>query len=426
MAKLPNNYSTMVIQRDYYLNQLISGKGNGLVKIVSGIRRCGKSYLLFRLFYSHLISSGVQEDHIVRIALDDIENASLREPLALFREIKSRMTDSGRYYILLDEIQLVPKFEEVLNSLLRTENADVYVTGSNSRFLSSDIVTEFRGRGDEIRIHPLSFSEYCLGSGQAPRDAWRDYYTYGGLPQVLGLENPKKKIDYLTNLFESVYLVDIIERHKIKNKAEFRELTSTAASCIGSPTNPNRISNTFASQKKISISPATIENYLGYMEDAFLLEKAVRFDIKGRKYIGSPAKYYFADTGIRNACLGMRQLEETHLMENIIYNELRRRGWKVDVGTLEQRSVDKEGKWTRKQLEVDFVANGEGKRYYIQSSLSIPDDEKRRQETASLLRIEDSFQKIIVVRDDITPWRDDNGILTIGLFDFLMGRDSLD
>ena len=408
------------------MNQLISGKGNGLVKIVSGIRRCGKSYLLFRLFYGHLISSGVQEDHIVRIALDDIENASLREPLALFREIKSRMTDSGDYYILLDEIQLVPKFEEVLNSLLRMENADVYVTGSNSRFLSSDIVTEFRGRGNEIRVHPLSFSEYCLGSGQAPRDAWRDYYTYGGLPQVLSLENPKKKIDYLTNLFESVYLVDIIERHKIKNKAEFRELTSTAASCIGSPTNPNRISNTFASQKKISISPATIENYLGYMEDAFLLEKAVRYDIKGRKYIGSLAKYYFTDTGIRNASLGMRQLEETHLMENIIYNELRIRGLKVDVGTLEQRSVDKDGKWTRKQLEVDFVANDRGKRYYIQSALSIPDDEKRKQETASLRRIEDSFQKIIVVRDDITPWRDDNGILTIGLFDFLMGRDSME
>ncbi len=416
----------MVIQRDFYLNQLISGKGNGLVKIISGIRRCGKSYLLFRLFYGHLISSGVQEDHIVRIALDDIENASLREPLALFREIKSRMTDSGDYYILLDEIQFVPKFEEVLNSLLRMENADVYVTGSNSRFLSSDIVTEFRGRGDEIRVHPLSFSEYCLGSGQAPRDAWRDYYTYGGLPQVLSLENPKKKIDYLTNLFESVYLVDIIERHKIKNKAEFRELTSTAASCIGSPTNPNRISNTFASQKKISISPATIENYLGYMEDAFLLEKAVRYDIKGRKYIGSLAKYYFTDTGIRNASLGMRQLEETHLMENIIYNELRIRGLKVDVGTLEQRSVDKDGKWARKQLEVDFVANDGGKRYYIQSALSIPDDEKRRQETAPLRRIEDSFQKIIVVRDDITPWRDDNGILTIGLFDFLMGGDSLE
>ena len=408
------------------MNQLISGKGNRLVKIVSGIRRCGKSYLLFRLFYGHLISSGVQEDHIVRIALDDIENASLREPLALFREIKSRMTDSGDYYILLDEIQLVPKFEDVLNSLLRMENADVYVTGSNSRFLSSDIVTEFRGRGDEIRVHPLSFCEYCLGSGQAPRDAWRDYYTYGGLPQVLSLENPKKKIDYLTNLFESVYLVDIIERHKIKNKAEFRELASTSASCIGSPTNPNRISNTFASQKKISINPATIENYLGYMEDAFLLEKAVRYDIKGRKHIGSPAKYYFADTGIRNASLGMRQLEETHLMENILYNELRIRGLKVDVGTLEQRSVDKDGKWTRKQLEVDFVANDGGKRYYIQSALSIPDDEKRRQETASLQRIEDSFQKIIVVRDDITPWRDDNGILTIGLFDFLMGRDSLE
>ncbi len=416
----------MVIQRDFYLNQLISGKGNGLVKIVSGIRRCGKSYLLFKLFYSHLISSGVQEDHIVRIALDDIENTSLREPLTLFKELKSRMTDSDAYYILLDEIQLVPKFEEVLNSLLRIENADVYVTGSNSRFLSSDIVTEFRGRGDEIRVYPLSLNEYCISTGLPPRDAWRDYYTYGGLPQVLSLESPKKKTDYLTNLFESVYLVDIIERHRIKNTVEFRELASTAASCIGSPTNPNKISNTFSSQKKISINPATIEKYLGYMEDAFLLEKAVRYDIKGRKYIGSLSKYYFTDTGIRNACLGMRQMEETHLMENIIYNELRRRGWKVDVGTLEQRSVDKDGKWTRKQLEVDFVANDGGKRHYIQSALSIPDDDKRKQETASLLKIEDSFKKIIVVKDDITPWRDDNGILTIGLFDFLMSKENLE
>ncbi len=416
----------MIIQRDFYLNQLISGKGNGLVKIVSGIRRCGKSYLLFKLFYSHLISSGVQEDHIVRIALDDIENTSLREPLTLFKELKSRMTDSDAYYILLDEIQLVPKFEEVLNSLLRIENADVYVTGSNSRFLSSDIVTEFRGRGDEIRVYPLSLNEYCTGTGLSPRDAWRDYYTYGGLPQVLSLESPKKKTDYLTNLFESVYLVDIIERHRIKNTVEFRELASTAASCIGSPTNPNKISNTFSSQKKISINPATIEKYLGYMEDAFLLEKAVRYDIKGRKYIGSLSKYYFTDTGIRNACLGMRQMEETHLMENIIYNELRRRGWKVDVGTLEQRSVDKDGKWTRKQLEVDFVANDGGKRHYIQSALSIPDDDKRKQETASLLKIEDSFKKIIVVKDDITPWRDDNGILTIGLFDFLMSKENLE
>lgn len=414
----------MVISRDFYLKQLIDGNSNGLIKIVTGIRRCGKSYLLFKLFYSHLISSGVQEDHIVRIALDDIENAHLREPLALFREIKSRMADSDTYYILLDEIQLVPKFEEVLNSLLRLDNADIYVTGSNSRFLSSDIVTEFRGRGDEIRIYPLSFSEYCIGAGLSPRDAWRDYYTYGGLPQILSLESPKKKTDYLTNLFESVYLVDIIERRKVKNTAEFRELASIAASCIGSPTNTSKISNTFSSQKKISITPATIDNYLGYMEDAFLLEKAVRYDIKGRKYIGSLAKYYFTDTGIRNACLGMRQMEETHLMENIIYNELRRRGWKVDMGTLEQRSVDKEGKWTRKQLEVDFVANDGGKRYYIQSALFIPDDEKRRQETASLQRIEDSFQKIIIVRDDITPWLDDNGILTIGLFDFLMNKES--
>lgn len=414
---------TMEIKREQYLKQLIDGENNGLIKIVTGIRRCGKSYLLFKLFFRHLIASGVQEDHIIRIALDDIENEPLREPMALYKEVKSRITDDGRHYVLLDEVQLVPRFEEVLNSLLRMENVDTYVTGSNSKFLSSDIVTEFRGRGDEIRVYPLSFSEYCSGTSLPANEAWKDYYTYGGLPLILSLDSPKKKTDYLSNLYKSVYLVDIIERHGIKNRMEFERLANTAASCIGTPTNPTKLSNTFKTEIKSSISPATIDNYLDYMGDAFLLEKAVRFDIKGKKYIKGLAKYYFTDVGIRNAALGMRQLEETHIMENVIFNELRIRGFNVDVGALEQRSVSDDGKWQRNQLEVDFVANYGNLRYYIQSALVIPDDEKRRQETASLLKINDAFRKIIVVRDDINPWTDDNGILTIGLLDFLLKRE---
>lgn len=410
----------MQIQRDFYLQQLIDGKRNGLVKIVTGIRRCGKSYLLFKLFYQHLITSGVAEDHIVRIALDDIENAVLREPLSLYGHIKERMKDAETYYILLDEVQLVPRFEEVLNSLLRLDNADVFVTGSNSRFLSSDIVTEFRGRGDEIRLFPLSFSEYCHGTGKAPSAAWKDYIVYGGLPQTLSLESDKKKTDYLSNLFGSVYLVDILERHNIKNKVEFEELAHIVASGIGAPTNPSRLSNTFKSVKKVDISSVTIDKYLSYMQDAFMIEKAVRYDIKGRKYIGSLSKYYFVDMGLRNALLGMRQMEESHIMENVIYNELRRRGLKVDVGMAEQRYRDSDGTWQRKQLEVDFVVNSGSGRCYIQSALTIPDEEKRRQESASLLRIKDSFNKIIVVKDDIVPWTDNNGITTIGLFDFLL------
>ena len=413
----------MEIKREQYLKQLIDGENNGLIKIVTGIRRCGKSYLLFKLFFRHLIASGVQEDHIIRIALDDIENEPLREPMALYKEVKSRITDDGRHYVLLDEVQLVPRFEEVLNSLLRMENVDTYVTGSNSKFLSSDIVTEFRGRGDEIRVYPLSFSEYCSGTSLPANEAWKDYYTYGGLPLILSLDSPKKKTDYLSNLYKSVYLVDIIERHGIKNRMEFERLANTAASCIGTPTNPTKLSNTFKTEIKSSISPATIDNYLDYMGDAFLLEKAVRFDIKGKKYIKGLAKYYFTDVGIRNAALGMRQLEETHIMENVIFNELRIRGFNVDVGALEQRSVSDDGKWQRNQLEVDFVANYGNLRYYIQSALVIPDDEKRRQETASLLKINDAFRKIIVVRDDINPWTDDNGILTIGLLDFLLKRE---
>ena len=422
MAILPKffNETTMQIQRNFYLQQLIDGRRNGLIKIITGIRRCGKSYLLFTLFYQYLKANGIAEDHIIKIALDDIESADLREPLALYRYIKGQMKDASLYYILLDEVQLVARFEEVLNSLLRIDNADVYVTGSNSRFLSSDIITEFRGRGDEIHLYPLSLSEYCDGTGQRPIEAWKDYYTYGGLPHVLSLETEKKKIDYLANLFESVYLIDILERHRIKNKSEFEELLRIVASGIGAPTNTTKLSNTFKSVKKVNISYNTIDKYLGYMQEAFILEKATRYDIKGKKYIGSLSKYYFTDMGIRNVLLGLRQQEESHIMENVIYNELRRRGCKVDVGMVEQRSIDTSGNWQRKQLEVDFVVNEGSQRYYIQSALALPDEDKRKQEMASLLRINDSFKKIIIVKDDIKPWTDENGILTIGLIDFLM------
>ena len=423
MAILPKyfNRHIMQIQRDFYLQQLIDGKQNGLIKIITGIRRCGKSYLLFTLFYQYLKNIGVTEDHIIKIALDDIESADLRAPLALYKYIKAKMVDDDLYYILLDEVQLVARFEEVLNSLLRMDNADVYVTGSNSKFLSSDIITEFRGRGDEIRLYPLSLSEYCEGTGQKPYEAWKDYYTYGGLPHVLTLETEKKKLDYLSNLFESVYLLDILERHRVKNKSEFEDLVRIVASGIGAPTNTTKLSNTFKSVKKVAISYNTIDKYLGYMQDAFIIEKATRFDIKGKKYIGSLAKYYFTDMGLRNAVLGLRQQEESHIMENVIYNELRRRGCKVDVGIMEQRYVSKDGKWQRKQLEVDFVINEGSQKYYIQSALAMPDEEKRKQEMASLLRIGDSFKKIIIVKDDIKPWTDENGILTMGLMDFLMG-----
>lgn len=416
----------MQIKRDFYLQQLVDGKQNGLIKIVTGIRRCGKSFLLFKLFRQYLLDVGVDSDHIIQIALDDIENANLREPLLLYKCIKAKMTDEELYYILLDEVQLVPRFEEVLNSLLRIDNADVYVTGSNSKFLSSDIITEFRGRGDEIHLYPLTLSEYCEGTGLSPAEAWKDYYTYGGLPHTLSLGTEKKKIDYLNNLFESVYLIDILERHRIKNKAEFEELVKIIASGIGAPTNPTKLENTFKSVKKINIDSVTISRYLGYMQDAFLIEKAERYDVKGKKHIGSLAKYYFTDIGLRNAILGLRQQEETHIMENIIYNELRRRGCKVDVGMVEQRFVDNDGKWQRKQLEVDFVVNEGNQRYYIQSALALPDEEKRKQEMGSLLRINDSFKKIIIVKDDIKPWRDENGILTMGLLDFLMNADSLE
>lgn len=416
----------MQIKREFYLQQLINGKQNGLIKIVTGIRRCGKSFLLFKLFKQHLLKAGVDAEHIIQIALDDIESADLREPLTLYKCIKAKMKDDDLYYILLDEVQLVPRFEDVLNSLLRIDNADVYVTGSNSKFLSSDIITEFRGRGDEIHLYPLSLSEYCEGTGLSPAEAWKDYYTYGGLPHILTLETEKKKFDYLDNLFESVYLIDILERQRIKNKAEFEELVKIIASGIGAPTNPAKLANTFKSVKNVNIDPTTIDRYLGYMQDAFLIEKSERYDVNGKKYIGSLAKYYYSDLGLRNVILGLRQQEETHIMENILYNELRRRGCKVDVGMVEQRFVDDDGKWKRKQLEVDFVVNQGNQRYYIQSALALPNEDKRKQEMGALLRINDSFKKMIIVKDDIKPWRDENGILTMGLLDFLMNADSLE
>ncbi len=414
------------INRNRYLQQLIDGRENGFIKIVTGIRRCGKSYLLFRLFHEHLLGEGMANDHIIRIALDDIESAHLREPLTLYRHIKSLMTDTGLYYILLDEIQLVPRFEEVLNSLLRLTNADVYVTGSNSRFLSSDIITEFRGRGDEIHLYPLSFSEFCQEWKGSLSEAWKEYYTFGGLPHTLTLNTEQKKVDYLSHLFESVYLKDILERHRVKNQSELKELTHIIASSIGAPCNPNKLANTFKSNKGITISSNTIDRYLSYLQDSFLIERAMRYDIKGKRYINGLAKYYFSDLGLRNALLDMRQQEETHIMENVIYNELRMRGYKVDVGIIEHRTVSKDGVWQRKQLEVDFVVNRGSQRYYIQSALAMPTEEKRIQESASLLRTNDSFKKLIIVRDDIRMSRDENGITTIGLFDFLLHDNSLE
>lgn len=415
----------MNIKRQQYLDQLIASQRNGLIKIITGIRRCGKSYLLFKLFHEYLNSQGISDDHIIEIALDDRTNKDLRDPDNLLKYIKKQITDKRLYYIMLDEVQMVDEFTDVLNSLLHISNADVYVTGSNSHFLSTDVVTEFRGRGDEIHLFPLSFSEYCEGYNGTTDQAWKDYYTYGGLPLILTFDTDKKKEDYLNNLYKSVYLVDVLERHKIKNMGEFDELVKIIASSIGSSCNPTKLANTFKSVKNVTIHHQTINKYLGFLEDAFLVEKSIRYNIKGKKYINTLAKYYFSDLGIRNAILGFRQQEETHIMENIIYNELRTRGFHVDVGMVETREPDKNGKLKRKQLEVDFVVNQGSQRYYIQSAFAMPTLEKEAHESASLLRIKDSFKKIIIVKDDIKPKRNEDGILTIGLKDFLLDKNSL-
>lgn len=411
----------MIFTREAYLSQLAQKKQNGMIKIITGLRRCGKSYLLFKLFYDKLVAEGVPKSHIVKIPLDDLEYAELRDKMALYKFIKSKIKDKKQYYCLLDEIQLVEGFEEVLNSLLHIENVDVYVTGSNSRFLVKDVITEFRGRGDEIRMYPLSFKEFFEGRKDDFSSAWTDYYTYGGLPLVATMKTHKEKSDYLDNLFSKVYLTDVVDRYSIRNKAEFEELLDVVASSIGSPTNPVKIENTFKSKKKSTITHKTITSYLNYLDDAFLIQTAERFDIKGRKYIGANKKYYFSDVGLRNARLNFRQLEESHIMENIIYNELKMRGYNVDVGIVECRAKDKNGSLRQIQLECDFVANLGNEKIYIQSALNLADEKKKAQEENSLLKINDSFKKVIVQKEKVVPHYDENGIYIVCLEDFLMG-----
>lgn len=369
----------MIIKRDKYLDELIGWKHTDLIKIVTGLRRCGKSFLLFNLFHQHLLSSGTDESHIIEIALDDISNEALREPFRMLEYVKSKIKDDNQYYLIIDEVQLLGRFVDVLNSFMHIDNVDIYVTGSNSRFLSKDVATEFRGRGIEIHIYLLSFAELYQARGGDKYALWKSYYTYEGLPYLASLNDNARKVEYLSSLNQTLYLKDIVERNKIANEDEFSELMNVMASSIGSPCNPNKIANTFKSVKKLSLAPQTIAKYLSFMEDAFIVEKSVRYDIKGRKYIGTLSKYYFQDVGLRNALLNFRQVEETPLMENVIYNELRRCGYSVDVGMIEVRSATQ-----RKQLEVDFVANKGDKRYYIQSAFALPDEQKREQELASL------------------------------------------
>lgn len=417
----------MVIPRDRYLEQLVSRKHNGLIKIITGMRRCGKSFLLFKLFKEHLIAEGVPESHIIRIELDDRRNKSLRDPDVCLEYVTSLLKDEGQYYLLIDEVQFMAEFEDVLNSFLHIDNLDTYVTGSNSKFLSTDIITEFRGRGDEIHVRPLSFAEYCaVYPDMAWDDAWNIYHTYGGLPYAVLLDKAEDKAQYLKRLFREVYLKDIVERNKVQNNIQMGILLDIISSSIGSLTNPRKLENTFKSDGNISISAATIKQYLDYFIDAFMVEKAERYDIKGKKYISTPQKYYFSDLGLRNARLNFRQQEETHIMENVIYNELRMRGYSVDVGVIEINERTSDGTYARKQIEIDFVANKGSQRYYIQSAFALPSLEKAAQEERPLKNVPDSFKKIIVVKDNIMLRRDDNGITTMGLKQFLLDPHSLE
>ena len=416
----------MEIKRDAYLQQLIERKDNGMIKVITGIRRCGKSFLLFTIFKRYLLENGVDTDHIIEIALDGIENEELRDPKVCYKFIKDAMKDSKKYYLLLDEVQFMPRFEEVLNSLLRMSNIEVYVTGSNSKFLSSDIVTEFRGRGDEIRIYPLSFAEFYSVYNGDYDDAWDDYMTYGGLPQVVGLQSERQKADYLKNIFANVYLKDVIERNKIQNVDEIGILVDVLASAIGAPTNPTKIANTFSSERQMSYTNKTISNHIDYLAEAFLISKASRYDIKGRKHIGANLKYYFTDLGLRNARLNFRQQEPTHIMENIVYNELLIRGYNVDVGVVEVFDRNKEGKRVRKQLEVDFVVNQSSQRYYIQVAYDMTSEEKQTQEFNSLRNIPDSFKKVVIVNGSKKPWRNDEGFVIMGMKYFLLNANSLE
>ena len=416
----------MQYQREYYLNKLIMKKHNGLIKVVTGIRRCGKSYMLFTLFKNSLLENGIDKNHIIEIAFDSFENKKYRNPDILYPYIKEQIIDEKMYYILLDEVQMLEEFESVLNGLMHIKNVDVYVTGSNAKFLSKDIITEFRGRGDELYMQPLSFSEFMEGYKGNKYDGWNEYVLYGGLPPVVLLPTPEQKIELLRNLFKETYINDIIGRHSIKNKEEFEELIDILSSGIGSLTNPKKLTDTFKSKKQKRISVNTIKSYIDYLCDAFIVNKAVRYDIKGRKYIDTPQKYYFTDVGLRNARINFRQIEENHTMENIIYNELLSRDFNVDVGLVTISQKDKNGKIIRKQLEVDFVCNKASKRYYVQSAFAIPNKMKMQQEANSLLRIDDSFKKIIVVKDNPAPYYTEEGVLVIGVFDFLLKANSLD
>ena len=411
----------MIIQRKKYLDLLISGEGNNLVKIVTGVRRCGKSFLLFKLFRNYLTEKGVDEQHIIELSLDDLRNKKLRNPETLLEYIDSHLlNDKKTTYIILDEVQLVQDFVEVLLSLLHTPFVDVYVSGSNSKFLSKDVVTEFRGRGDEIRVYPLSFSEFYSAVGGDKSEVWKEYYTYGGLPQILEFDSEKKKSDYLKNLYELTYMKDVQERNHLRNADGLFKVVQMLASCIGSPTNPKRISDTFKTVEKKAVTDKTILNYIECLKDAFLIEEALRYDVKGRKYIGTETKYYFEDIGLRNAILNFRQQEEPHIMENIIYNELKYRGFNVDVGFVETWENKSSGKSFRHGLEVDFVVNKGAERIYIQSAFKLPTDEKKEQEERPLLNINDSFKKIIITGENIKRKTDEKGILTIGLLDFLL------
>ena len=415
----------MEIKRNYYLNKLISKQNNKLIKIVTGIRRCGKSYLLDPIFRNYLLDNGVDENHIIKLEFDSIENEEYTNPKKLYEYVMQKVFDNDTYYVILDEIQKVSDFESVLNSFLRKPNLDVYVTGSNSKFLSSDIITEFRGRGDEIRVYPLSFSEFMSVYSGNEISGLNEYINYGGLPLITTFKSVEEKIEYLNFQKDNVYINDVIERNDIRNDEELKALIEIISSSIGSLTNPTKLYNTFISKGNKNITNKTIASYLKYLEESFLIEKSKRFDVKGKKYIETPSKYYFVDIGIRNSLINFRQIEKTHIMENIIYTELRRRGFNVDVGIVEKRKIDEKGKKDYKQLEIDFVANKGSDKYYIQAAYSIEDNNKREQELQSLLNISDNFKKMVIVYDSFIKWQDDNGIIYISIYDFLLNENSL-
>lgn len=415
----------MEIRRDLYLNQLIDKQWNGQIKVVTGIRRCGKSYLLFKMFVRYLVEQGVGEDHLIRLQLDDYKFISCRQPENLYRYVTERIVDDGRYYVLIDEVQKADNFVDVLNGFLHIDNVDVYVTGSNSKFLSTDIATEFGDRGDEIRLYPLTFSEFFSAFEGDAMAAWRSYSKYGGMPLIMQRDSPQAKEQYLKNLFQKVFIKDIVERYGLRGNAELNEVTNVLASSIGSLVNPLRIANTIQTVKGKSISQNTVDKYLDYLEDSFLVSHAIRFDVKGRRYIGTPMKYYFTDIGLRNARLNFRQQEEEHIMENVIYNELLVRGFSVDVGVVETSAINENHHAVRRQTEVDFVANKGSLRLYIQSAAEMPTHEKMQQEQLSLKNIDDSFRKILIQKEEVEPWYNDDGILTISLFDFLLHPELL-